>query len=457
MSDVNKFEQAKSLGLLAEKALREDEFVRARELAEEMDGLLGEAEIEADVTRRLEKARERDLQPLNTVPVASGDVALDRKNEKRSDGAYRGHVDADYRPSGWTKTEGGRDLPAMLQASWTLEKAGENLRDEARFQADTWTKWFTAKSESEFFRNATPDEAKAMQEDTDSEGGFFVPEEFIAQTFVTPQAPAGDLASKCTRVRVSGKDGYVPTLGSTSFSAIAEEGAYTGAETTPTVGQIAYSIDKYGSLIRASDELLADSIPNLPGLLSEIFGSAWSRKQEAMLTGGNGSSTYNGVINGTDAASASVAYYTMANATSIVAADIVGGFFTVPSQYRSVDSFAWVTTSEIGALINGIGATAAGVHAISDLTNAPDSYLMGRPVVYSDVTGTGIGTSITSTEKVGVLGDWSTYYIFERTGGISVSRNDSLYMGNGQVGFFAKTRSDGAFAVADAFRILRAA
>jgi len=265
---------------------------------------------------------------------------------------------------------------------------------------------------------------------TDNEGGFFVPEEFISQTFSIPDAPGGQLRDHCTVIRVTSKDGYVPTLGGTTFAAIAEEAAFTGAETTPTVGQVAYSTGKYGTLIRVSDELLADSIPNLPNLLSGIFGTAWGRKSQGMITGGNGTSTYQGIVNGTDGAGASTTFYTMANATSIVAADIIGAYFDVPAQYRGVDTFAWVFTSELGGLINGIGTAAAGVHAVESLTNAPDQFLMGRPVVYSDVSGSGLGTSITSTEKCGIAGDFSAYMLFERTGGISVRRNDSLYMGN---------------------------
>jgi HK97 family phage major capsid protein len=454
--EISKFSHAESLRLMAEKSLAEGDLDRARTLTDEMEAVQEEAETESDLTSRLEKAMKSDMKPMNTVPVASADVLLDQKNEQRADGRYRGHTDANYRPAGWVKSDAGRDLPAMAQPSWVLEKAGDAIKADAEFQTGTWLKWFTSKSESSFFRNASADETKAMQEDTDNEGGYFVPEEFISQTFNIPDAPGGQLRDKCTVVRVTSKDGYLPTLGGTTFAAIAEEAAYTGVESTPVVGQVSYATQKYGSLIRVSDELLADSIPNLPNLLSAIFASAWGRKSQAMITGGNGTNTYQGIVNGTDGAAASTTFYTMANATSIVAADIVGAYFDVPAQFRSVDSFAWVFTSELGALINSVGVTAAGVHAISDLTNAPDSFLMGRPVVYSDVTGTALGTSVTSTEKCGVAGDFSSYYLFERAG-ISVSRNDSLYQGNGQVGFFAKSRGDGRMAVADAFRILRAA
>ena len=454
--EISKFSHAESLRLMAEKALETGDLDRARTLTEEMEAVQTEAETESDLTRRLEAAMKSDMKPMNTVPVAAGDIAEDSQNIKRADGTYRSHVDANYRPAGWVKSDLGRDLPAMAQPSWILAKAGDNVKAEAAFQSDTWLRWFTSKSEDSFFRTASPDETKAMQEGTDNEGGYFVPEEFINQTFSIPDAPGGQLRDKCTVVRVTGKDGYLPTLAGTTFTGIAEEAAFTSVETTPTVGAVNFTTAKYGSLIRVSDELLADSIPNLPNLLSGIFGTAWGRKSQAMITGGNGTATYQGIVNGTDGAAASTTFYTMANAASIVAADIVGAYFDGPAQYRGSEGFAWVFTSEVGALINSVGVTAAGVHAISDLTNAPDAFLMGRPVVYTDVTGNALGTSITSTEKVGVAGDFKSFMIFERAG-ISVRRNDSLYMGNGQVGFFATARGDGRMAVADAFRILRAA
>ena len=237
---------------------------------------------------------------------------------------------------------------------------------------------------------------------------------------------------------------------------LAEEAAFTGVEATPTVGQFAFGVLKVAGLVRVSDELLADSVPNLPALLSQIFQSANGRFQDKEILAGNGTARYNGIVNGTDAAGSSTTFYTLANATSVVAADIIGAYFDVPQQHRGVDSFRWIFPSEISALITSVGTTAAGVHAVDSLVNAPDAFLMGRQVLNVDVTGQPLGTTITSTEKIGVAGNMSAYYLFERAG-ISIRRNDSLYMGNGQVGFFATSRSDGRMATADAVRILRAA
>ena len=446
-----KFAQVEALRKSAESALAEGDLEMAGKLTQEMESTLEQAEKESDLQERIAKSLKAEMKPMNTVPVVEEEVKTDALNEKRSDGSYRNHVDANYRPAGYQK-----DLPPMAQTTWVQDKMGSNLKAEAAFQRDTWMKWFTAKSQEEFFRTASAEETKAMQEDTDSEGGYFVPEEFINSTFVIPEASGGQLRDACTVLRVNSKDGYVPTLDSVSMSYLAEEAAYTGAEQTPTVGQVTFGVLKIAGLTRVSDELLADSVPNLPALLTQIFQSANGRFQDKEILAGNGSSRYNGIVNGVDAAGASVTYTTMANATSVVAADIVEAYFDVPQQHRGVETFRWVFPSAISGLINGIGTTAAGIHAIQSLTNAPDAFLMGRQVLNVDVSGQPFGTTITSTEKIGLAGNMSAYYLFERAG-MSIRRNDSLYMGNGQVGFFATARSDGRMATAEAFKLLRAA
>ena len=98
-------------------------------------------------------------KPLNTVPVASKDV------EKYNTDDTTRNTKADYKPQTWIK-----GLPAMSQPIWVQEQCGENIKDHARFQKDTFMKWMKAPSEVAFQMTATPDEQKAMQEDTDTEG-----------------------------------------------------------------------------------------------------------------------------------------------------------------------------------------------------------------------------------------------------------------------------------------------
>jgi hypothetical protein len=94
--------------------------------------------------------------PTNTIPVVSSDVARYDGNDKTA------NIKSDYKPMAYIK-----ELPVSAQPMWVQDQMGSNLRDEARFQRDTFVKWFRSPSEDMFFKTCTPDEYKAMQEDTD--------------------------------------------------------------------------------------------------------------------------------------------------------------------------------------------------------------------------------------------------------------------------------------------------
>ena len=373
-------------------------------------------------------------RPMNTVPVASKDAM-----KYNADDTTR-NTKADYKPQTWIK-----GLPAMSQPIWVQEQCGENIKDHARFQKDTWLKWMKAPSEVAFQMSATPDEQKAMQEDTDAEGGFFVPEEFINQVVHDPGVPGGRLRPYCNVIRVASKDGYIPSIASATWAAIAEEASYS--DQTPVTSQIAFSLEKSGGLVKVTRELLDDSAVNLPAMLSQIFQEAAGRFEDVGIISGNGTTQYAGIMG------ASPSDYTMANATSVVAADLTGIYFTLEEQFRS--NASWIMKSAIASLITSIASTTAGVHAIPDLTAAPANFILGRPNVMVD-SAHGLGATITATERIALFGDLKQYAIFDRAG-FAIRRNDSLYQESDQVGFFASRRGDGQLTLAAAFKMLRAA
>ena len=280
---------------------------------------------------------------------------------------------------------------------------------------------------------------------TDAEGGFFVPEEFINQVVHDPGVPGSQLRPYCNVIRVASKDGYIPSIASASWAAIAEEASYS--DQTPTVGQVAFSLEKSGGLIKVTRELLDDSAINLPAMLTQIFQEAAGRFEDVGIISGNGTTQYAGIMG------ASPADYTMANATSVVAADLTGIYYTLEEQFRA--NASWVMKSTIASLITSIASTAAGVHAIDSLTAAPSDFILGRPNVMTDVV-SGLGGTITATERICLFGDLKQYVIFDRAG-FSIKRNDSLYQESDQVGFFATRRGDGQLTLAAAFKMCRAA
>ena len=164
--------------------------MNTQEIRREADALLGQAEASlkdgnveqfegmiADATAKMAEADKIDQaasqlkvmkgefsRPTNSVPIADKDVAAYDANDT---GAVN---KASYKPSSWVKT-----LPAMSQPLWVQEQMGQTQKDEARFQTDTFVKWLRSPSDDVFWKTASADEVKAMQEETDAEGKIALP------------------------------------------------------------------------------------------------------------------------------------------------------------------------------------------------------------------------------------------------------------------------------------------
>ena len=250
-----------------------------------------------------------------------------------------------------------------------------------------------------------------------------------------------------TVIRVSSKDGYVPTLASASWAGIAEEASFS--DQTPTVGQVAFSIEKSGGLVKVTRELLDDSAVNLPALLSQLFNEAAGRFEDAGVLNGNNTTQYDGILG------SGVADYVMAATGALTTADLTGIFYTLNSQFRQ--NATWVMPSLITKQVNTIQSTAAGVTGIDSLTASPDTNLLGKPVINADDTSNnGFSTALAANNEIAVLGDFRNYYIFDRIG-MTIRRNDFEFMNNDQVGFYATRRGDGQIALTDSFKILKCA
>ena len=152
-------EEAGALLKTAQESLDKGDVGQFDRIISDAQAKMTEADNIDDARSKL-KALSGDFnRPLNELPVASKDVARYNADDTTSD------TKADYKPQTWVK-----GLPAMSQPMWVQEQMGDNVKDHARFQKDTFMKWMKAPSEVAFQMTATPDEQKAMQEDTDAEG-----------------------------------------------------------------------------------------------------------------------------------------------------------------------------------------------------------------------------------------------------------------------------------------------
>jgi HK97 family phage major capsid protein len=441
-SQVEKMrEKAEGLLAQAEAAIQAGEISKGRKMIEDAQELAAEAKSAQDAVDQLKALKGEFNRPTNDVPVVTAEREMDALNIKRADGTFRSHTDANYVPSGYIK-----GLSPAIQPTWVREKMGANLKNEADFYAETFKSWFSDRSvnASNFWRTASAAQVKAMQENTDNEGGYFVPEDYRANVIHNPGAPGGLHRPYCTVVTTGLKDGYFPTFGSMTWAAIAEEASY--GDNTPTVGQVSFTVRKSGGTVKVSAELLEDAQANLPALLAQIASEAAGRYEDQQIIEGDGTTEPEGIRT-----SATDGPATAAN-NAVTVADFLAWYFDLPAQFRT--NAAISTSSSFLGYLAGVGTTAAGVHLLSSLRENPEGPIAGKPVVAFDGTGWDSGAAIGASEELGCIGDWRNYYLIDRVG-MSVTRDDSVYRANDQVGFFMRKRGDGRVGLADAFRIFK--
>ena len=149
-------EQAAALLSVAETELEKGEVDTFNRMLTEAQEKMEQADTYDQAATKMAALKGDFNRPLNAIPVTSNDVAIYNPTDTTA------RIKGDYKPASFVK-----GLPAMAQPLWVQEQMGDNVKDEARFMSDTFVKWMRSPSDDMFWKTATPDEAKAMQEDTD--------------------------------------------------------------------------------------------------------------------------------------------------------------------------------------------------------------------------------------------------------------------------------------------------
>ena len=207
----------------------------------------------------------------------------------------------------------------------------------------------------------------------------------------------------------------------------AENAAYTASD--ETFGQATLNAYKAATLIKVSEELLADSAFDLDGYIRQEFGSRIGVLENTAYVAGDGTGKPTGV---TTQASAGV---TAAGGAAVTADELVDLYHSLSPPYRA---------NAVFVLKDG---TIKLVRKLKDADNqylwqpglqagAPDM-LLGKPV-YADPD---MPTAAVNAVSV-LFGDFSYYWIRD-VNGVAFQRLDELYAENGQIGFRAHHRTDG--------------
>lgn len=408
----------------------------ATELIQKASTLLDESELETRTIKSFEDLTGRLDQPVNTVPVSVEDQKTYGQNAQRMDGSIgNAKINANFEPAGWLD-----ELPPASQPVWIRQAMGENKKIEEQIYKKAFEVWMRSTSNLAFEKNAPAEYVKILNETTNADGGFTVPSYTEPDTVINSGAFGNQIAPNCRLITVGTDSGTIPTVGGVSVSVVAESGALTGAEQTPTFTGVTFNIIKYQVLSRVTDELLADSSSNVPVMLSELFNTAFGQNIDVLIT--------NVVL------ASAAADSTAASATALVAQDLLDIYADVPAQHRG-DNCQWVMPSLISSAIAGIGVTTAGARGIADLAQDPYSRLMGKDVINNDNT-SNLATTLATGNEVAILGDWNQFGLIRREGR-TVRRLSELYAGTGQVGFMATERNDQEVLLPTAFKILKMA
>lgn len=291
-------------------------------------------------------------------------------------------------------------------------------------------------------KNPSSDVINALQEGTDSEGGYLVPDEF-EHTLVTALQEENVFRTLAKTIKTSSGDHKIPVVTSHGTANwIDEEGPYT--ESDDAFGQVTIGAHKLGTLVKVSEELLNDSVFDLESYMSTEFARRIGSREEDAFFNGDGSGKPTGIFASSGGADVGV---TAAAAAKLTFDEIIDLFYSLKFQYRK--KATWVlndaTIKEIRKLKDGQGQYLWQ----PSLTAGTSDMIFSRPVVTSSYVPT-----LAASAKTVAFGDFGYYWIADRQGR-SFKRLNELYAGNGQIGFLGVERTDGKLVLSEAVKVLK--
>lgn len=287
-----------------------------------------------------------------------------------------------------------------------------------------------------------PSVLNALQEGTDSEGGYLVPDEF-ERTLVEALEEENVFRTLAHVIRTSSGDRKIPVVASKgSASWVDEEGAYQ--ESDDAFSQVSIGAYKLGTMIKVSEELLADSVFDLEAYISKEFARRIGSREEESFFNGDGKGKPLGILAAAGGAEVGV---TAASATAITADEVIDLFYSLKAPYRK--NAVWLlndaTVKQIRKLKDSTGQY---LWQPSLVAGTPDT-ILGRPVKTSAFMPTAAAGA-----KTIAFGDFKYYWIAERQGR-TFKKLSELFAATGQVGFMGTQRVDGKLILPEAIKVLQ--
>ena len=284
----------------------------------------------------------------------------------------------------------------------------------------------------------------ALQVGTETEGGYLVPDEY-ERTLVQALEEQNIFRQLAHVIHTSSGDRKIPVVASKGTAQwIDEEAQYP--ESDDSFGQVSIGAYKLATMIKISEELLNDSVFDMPSYIATEFARRIGAAEEEAFFTGNGTGRPLGILAETGGAQMSV---TGAKADAVTFDEVMDLFYSLRSPYRRNAVFIMndATVKALRKLKNGNGDY---IWQPSVTAATPDT-ILNRPVYTS-----GFMPTLATGNKTILFGDLGYYWVADREGR-SFKRLNELYAPTGQVGFLASQRVDGKLILPEAVKVLKQA
>ena len=282
----------------------------------------------------------------------------------------------------------------------------------------------------------------ALKIGTDSEGGYIVPDEF-EHTLISALEEE-NIIRKFAHVFTTSSGAHkipiVSTRGSASW--VDEEGTIQSDD--DAFGQQLIGAHKVATLMKVSEELLADSAFDLESYIKKEFARRIGNAEEEAFLTGDGKNKPTGILDTTSGAQLGV---TAAAEAAITADEIIDLFYSLRSPYRK--KAIWVLNDSTIKLIRKLKDQNGQYLWQPALRDGEFDTILGKRIYtspFAPVAAAGARTI--------AFGDFSYYWIGDRQG-ISFKRLNEKYAETGQVGFLATKRVDGKLILPEAIKVLQ--
>ncbi len=291
-------------------------------------------------------------------------------------------------------------------------------------------------------------EARALQLDSDVSGGYLVaPEQMVADLIKALDANlfVRRLATKFTVTSAK-------SLGAVSLDTDPADASWTGEistvgeDSSTAFGKRNLYPHPLAKLIKISRDLLRAS-GNIEQLVRERMIYKLAYPQENGFLNGSGSNSPLGVMTASDLGIGTSRDVSTGNAaTSIQFNGLMAAKMKLKAGYRTKASTRWAFHTDgilqIMLLKNGNGDY---IWKESVRVGEPDR-ILGLPYEESEL----MPNTFTTGQYVGILGDWSYYWIADAID-MEIQRLEELYAATNQVGLISRAKCDGMPVLAEAF------